>query len=132
TVCPAAVSCARVPAGAAGLLCGRRIPCLCQPGVRGHRIGGWGGCVAGRRAGSADCAAQAGNFLDIRNPPEGSMIAMFRASLVLLLTALAAAQEPKRQPDVIFVPTAPEAVAKMLEMAEVDKNDLVYDLGCGD
>ncbi len=60
------------------------------------------------------------------------MIAMFRASLVLLLTALAAAQEPKRQPDVIFVPTAPEAVAKMLEMAEVDKNDLVYDLGCGD
>jgi len=42
-------------------------------------------------------------------------------------------QIPKgRQPDVIFVPTPPEAVDKMLELAEVTKDDLVYDLGCGD
>ncbi len=37
-----------------------------------------------------------------------------------------------REPDVIFVPTPQEVVEKMLELAEVTKNDLVYDLGCGD
>jgi precorrin-6B methylase 2 len=40
-------------------------------------------------------------------------------------------QEPKH-PDVIFVPTPPEVVAKMLELAKVTKDDVVYDLGCGD
>lgn len=37
-----------------------------------------------------------------------------------------------KQPDVIFVPTPPEVVAKMLELAKVTKDDVVYDLGCGD
>ena len=41
-------------------------------------------------------------------------------------------KEPTRKPDVIFVPTPPEVVDKMLELAEVKKDDLVYDLGCGD
>jgi tRNA A58 N-methylase Trm61 len=41
------------------------------------------------------------------------------------------AEEPK-QPDVIFVPTPPEVVVKMLELAQVTKDDVVYDLGCGD
>jgi SAM-dependent methyltransferase len=40
--------------------------------------------------------------------------------------------KPERTPDVIFVPTPHEVVAKMLEMAKVTKDDLVYDLGCGD
>ncbi len=40
-------------------------------------------------------------------------------------------QEIKR-PDVIFVPTPDEVVAKMLELAKVTKDDVVYDLGCGD
>lgn len=40
-------------------------------------------------------------------------------------------QEPKR-PDVIFVPTPQEVVDKMLELARVTKDDVVYDLGCGD
>ena len=40
-------------------------------------------------------------------------------------------QEPKR-PDVIFVPTPQEVVDKMLELAQVTKDDVVYDLGCGD
>ncbi|MDD8026926.1 MAG: methyltransferase domain-containing protein [Acidobacteriota bacterium] len=31
-----------------------------------------------------------------------------------------------------FVPTPPEVVAKMLEMAKVGKDSVVYDLGCGD
>jgi precorrin-6B methylase 2 len=35
-------------------------------------------------------------------------------------------------PDVVFVPTPNDVVAKMLEMAKVTKDDVVYDLGCGD
>jgi|GEM_PF-1716548 len=34
--------------------------------------------------------------------------------------------------DVIFVPTPQDVVEKMLELVEVKKSDLVYDLGCGD
>lgn len=40
--------------------------------------------------------------------------------------------ESSREPDVIFVPTPQDVVDKMLELAEVKKEDLVYDLGCGD
>ena len=39
---------------------------------------------------------------------------------------------PKREPDVVYVPTPQAVVDKMLEMAEVKKGDVVYDLGCGD
>jgi SAM-dependent methyltransferase len=38
----------------------------------------------------------------------------------------------RRTPDVIYVPTPQNVVDKMLELAEVKKDDLVYDLGCGD
>jgi len=37
-----------------------------------------------------------------------------------------------RTPDVIFVPTQDPVVDAMLKMANVTKNDVVYDLGCGD
>ncbi len=37
-----------------------------------------------------------------------------------------------RQPDVVWVPTPYEVVNKMLEMAQVKKGDVLYDLGCGD
>lgn len=39
---------------------------------------------------------------------------------------------PVRTPDVVYVPTPQPVVDKMLEMAEVKKGDVVYDLGCGD
>ena len=41
-------------------------------------------------------------------------------------------KKPRRQPDVIFVPTPQEVVDKMLEVAKVKKEDILYDLGCGD
>ena len=37
-----------------------------------------------------------------------------------------------REPDILYVPTPQDVVDKMLELAEVKKDDLVYDLGCGD
>jgi SAM-dependent methyltransferase len=57
------------------------------------------------------------------------------ALAVLTLGAVAvstAADDDKREPDVIFVPTPQEVVDKMLELAKVGKDDVVYDLGCGD
>ena len=54
-------------------------------------------------------------------------------ALVAFLS-LAAAQTPKpaRDPDVPYVPTTEEAVKAMLKLANVQKSDVVYDLGCGD
>ncbi|MBN1851533.1 MAG: methyltransferase domain-containing protein [Pirellulales bacterium] len=37
-----------------------------------------------------------------------------------------------RKPDVIFVPTPQDVVEKMLQVANVKKTDVLYDLGCGD
>lgn len=39
---------------------------------------------------------------------------------------------PKRTPDSVFVPTPDDIVAKMLEVAGVTKDDVLYDPGCGD
>lgn len=52
----------------------------------------------------------------------------------MLSAALAAAQtpQPRREPDVPFVPTTEPAVEAMLKLAGVKKTDILYDLGCGD
>lgn len=46
------------------------------------------------------------------------------------------AQQPVKRPDAPnlapFVPTPEEVVERMLKLAGVGKNDVVYDLGCGD
>lgn len=47
-------------------------------------------------------------------------------------TSTPAASPPLRSPDVVYVPTPPEVVEQMLEMAKVNKNDVLYDLGSGD
>jgi len=61
---------------------------------------------------------------------------LFRKSIpaAVLFAAIAVAQQtqPRRSPDVPFVPTTPEAVQAMLKLADVQKTDVVYDLGCGD
>ena len=55
-------------------------------------------------------------------------------AMLILGVSQAAAQrgERKRQPDVPYVPTTEEAVRAMLKLADVNKADIVYDLGCGD
>jgi protein-L-isoaspartate O-methyltransferase len=40
--------------------------------------------------------------------------------------------QPTRTPDVVYVPTPQPVVDRMLQMAQVKKGDVVYDLGCGD
>jgi uncharacterized protein (TIGR03000 family) len=37
-----------------------------------------------------------------------------------------------REPDVVYWPTPQPVVDKMLELAEIKKGDVIYDLGCGD
>jgi SAM-dependent methyltransferase len=38
----------------------------------------------------------------------------------------------ERKPDVVYIPTPRDVVEMMLLLARVKKNDVVYDLGCGD
>jgi len=61
----------------------------------------------------------------LKNQPENKL-------LPPLPTIAAQDTEPERIPDAPYVQTPPEVVLKMLEMAKVDKNDVVYDLGSGD
>jgi SAM-dependent methyltransferase len=52
---------------------------------------------------------------------------------MLSATVLAAqSAQPRREPDVPYVPTTEAAVTAMLKLADVKKTDVVYDLGCGD
>ncbi len=52
---------------------------------------------------------------------------------VLSVTVVAAqTAQPRREPDVPYVPTTEQAVDAMLKLADVKKTDVVYDLGCGD
>jgi len=52
---------------------------------------------------------------------------------VLSVTVVAAqTAQPRREPDVPYVPTTEQAVEAMLKLADVKKTDVVYDLGCGD
>ena len=56
----------------------------------------------------------------------------FLFALLFVLSVNAAQQETYFAIDVPYVPTKYEVVAEMLKMADVGKDDLVYDLGCGD
>ena len=59
---------------------------------------------------------------------------IFPVALLLAMAAAGAqnAPEKRREPDVPYVPTTPEAVEAMLKLADVKKTDVLYDLGCGD
>lgn len=62
------------------------------------------------------------------------VIAILVGLLVCLAVYFAVEKVSKksREPDVYFIPTPQEVVDKMLDMAKVTKDDLLYDLGCGD
>ncbi len=53
-------------------------------------------------------------------------------SLLLLLNVSAVQQFPQKPPEVPYVPTPEQVVEEMLKMANVQKDDILYDLGCGD
>ncbi len=72
--------------------------------------------------------------LSVNTPTLGLIKLPLEKEDELVLPSLQEVKEDKktRTPDVIFVPTPQEVVDKMLELAEVKKDDLLYDLGCGD
>jgi predicted RNA methylase len=53
-------------------------------------------------------------------------------TLAALVCALAALQQPARVPDIFFVPSRHAVADGMLKLANVGKDDVVYDLGSGD
>lgn len=55
------------------------------------------------------------------------------ASAAPSAVASATAEEPPtRAPDIEYVPTPENVVEKMMEAAKITKDDVLYDLGCGD
>ena len=53
-------------------------------------------------------------------------------AMIVFCSMLTAWSSEARKPDVGFVPTPRGAVERMIEMAELEPGDVVYDLGCGD
>ena len=61
-----------------------------------------------------------------------TVLCFLTGAILALSVASAQRSQPRREPDVPYVPTTEEAVAAMLKLGEVTKNDVLYDLGCGD
>lgn len=60
------------------------------------------------------------------------LLSFVSLSLLLLLNISAQQQWPIKPPEVPYVPTPQKVVDEMLKMADVQKDDILYDLGCGD
>ena len=56
---------------------------------------------------------------------------IFTSAVLVSLSVVVAADKPA-VPEVVYVPTPYDVVEAMLDLAEVQRDDLVYDLGCGD
>jgi tRNA G37 N-methylase Trm5 len=72
-----------------------------------------------------------------RNLALSLLVLLALAMLPFLSDPRAAADDKKKddeevKTDVVYWPTPQNVVDKMLEMAKVKKDDIVYDLGCGD
>lgn len=61
-----------------------------------------------------------------------SFIALIFVSLFLFPCCVVGQQDYYYDYDVPYVPTPNDVVAEMLRMADVGKDDIVYDIGCGD
>jgi SAM-dependent methyltransferase len=64
-----------------------------------------------------------------RNASQKVLLALLSLFLLLLVSS---AQIQQKKPEVPYVSTPDDVVAEMLTMAGVSKDDVVYDLGCGD
>jgi precorrin-6B methylase 2 len=62
----------------------------------------------------------------------GGLVVLAVLAVAWLLSPSANVQAEDKKPDVVYVPTPQDVVDKMLELAEVKKEDVVWDLGCGD
>jgi SAM-dependent methyltransferase len=97
---------------------------LAGPDYRSNGMPQFTGCEQARQASSVLLLVAAG-------------IATIWLSTSILL-AQTRQQEPAdpsqaaREPDVDFIPTPHDVAARMLEMAAVKKDDVLFDLGCGD
>lgn len=58
-----------------------------------------------------------------------SLFSIFAAITLILVSGVEAQQ---KEPEVPYVPTPEAVVMEMLKIAHVGKNDVLYDLGCGD
>ena len=67
--------------------------------------------------------------MGVRAPGSAIVTALL---VCIAVPAFAQAPDPPRAPDVMYVPTPPEVVDAMLQMADVGEADVVYDLGSGD
>ena len=61
-----------------------------------------------------------------------SWLIPFALPVALLGTAVAQDTTEARTPDVVYVGSPHDVVAKMLDVAQVKKDDILYDPGCGD
>jgi PBP1b-binding outer membrane lipoprotein LpoB len=89
-----------------------------------------GGCACEQTNPAATCSTDHENpsFAAIEAPLDNSM----DVEEVEEQVTEDAAVDEQRSPDVIFVPTPQDVVDKMLELVKLTKDDLIYDLGCGD
>ena len=53
-------------------------------------------------------------------------------TFIVSMVFLGSAGQQRVRPEVPYVPTPDEVVKEMLKMADVNENDILYDLGCGD
>ena len=67
-----------------------------------------------------------------RIPRKKLFVGLISISLLLMLNVSAVQQYPIKPPEVPFVPTPMKVVEEMLKMADVQQDDFLYDLGCGD
>ncbi len=61
-----------------------------------------------------------------------SLLLLLPAGNSALHAADAQAGEPDKTPDCVYVGTPYDVIDKMLDVADIKQDDVVYDLGCGD
>lgn len=60
------------------------------------------------------------------------VLAVLAAGPLALLSAVGGDKEKERKYNLIYVPTDEKVIEKMFDMAKITKDDVVFDLGCGD